>query len=252
MFSTFVKKFAAIALPMALLLTGTPSFASDTISAKEKALITTKFANVRTELKVTDVEKTDINGMYLVHFSKQGSVFYIPEGDYFFTGDLLQINQSRFVNVKETRLQEPRKKAIAAIDPNEMIIYPATGKKKASITVFTDVDCGYCRKLHNEMAQINGLGIEVKYIAYPRAGIDSPVYNKMVSAWCSTDKRDALNKLKSGQPVFTAPCEDNPIAKQYTLGGRLGVKGTPAIVLESGELLPGYLPADKLAEAIGL
>ena len=193
-----------------------------------------------------------MEGIYLVHFSGKGSVYYVPKGDYFFAGDLIQIKNTRFVNVKEMRLQEPRKAAIAAIDPSEMIVYPATGTKKASITVFTDVDCGYCRKLHKEMDQMNALGIEVRYLAYPRSGIDTPSYNKIVSAWCSDDKAAALTKLKNGQPVFTAACKDNPVAKQYRLGGSLGVTGTPAIILESGELLPGYLPADKLAAAIGL
>ncbi len=252
MFSRFMKKLTAIALPVTLLIASGQSVAFDKITAAEKESIANKFANVRSELEVSDVEKTDIEGMYLVHFSRQGSVYYVPKGDYFFTGDLLQINKTRFVNVKETRLQEPRKAAIAAIPASEMIIYPATGEKKASITVFTDVDCGYCRKLHKEMDQMNALGIEVRYLAYPRSGIDTPSYNKIVSAWCSDDKEAALTKLKNGQPVFTAACKDNPVAKQYTLGGRLGVTGTPAIILESGELLPGYLPADKLATAIGL
>jgi len=252
MFSKLIKKFTAFALPVSLLVVSAQSLAVDTITAAEKELIADKFANVRAELEVSDVEKTDIEGMYLVHFSRQGSVYYVPKGDYFFTGDLLQINKSRFVNVKETRLQEPRKAAIASIDPNDMIIYPATGVKKTSITVFTDVDCGYCRKLHSEMAQINALGIEVRYLAYPRSGIDTPSYNKIVSAWCDDDKATALTKLKNGQPVFNAACKDNPVAKQYALGGRLGVTGTPAIILESGELLPGYLPAKKLAAAIGL
>lgn len=252
MFSKFIKTLSVIALPATLLFASTQAMAFDTISADEKEIIANKFANVRSELEVSDVEKTDIEGMYLVHFSRQGSVYYVPKGDYFFTGDLLQINKTRFVNVKETRLQEPRKTAIAAIPSSEMIIYPATGTKKASITVFTDVDCGYCRKLHNEMAQINALGIEVRYLAYPRAGVGSPSYNKIVSAWCDDDKTAALTKLKNGQPVFTAACADNPVAKQYALGGSLGVTGTPAIILESGELLPGYLPAEKLATAIGL
>ncbi|MGB0835111.1 MAG: thioredoxin fold domain-containing protein [Psychrobium sp.] len=250
MFAKFIKKCALVALPASLLMTSISTFAE--ITQAEKSVIAKKFASVRPELVVSDVEKTDIDGMYLLNFSGKGTVYYVPKGDYFFTGDLLQIDGSRFVNVKEKRMEKPRKTAIAAIDESEMIIYPAKGKKKASITVFTDVDCGYCRKLHKEMAQINDLGIEVRYLAYPRAGINSPSYNKVVSAWCSDNKQDALTKLKNGQPVYTSACKDNPVAQHFILGNRLGVTGTPAIIMESGELLPGYLPADKLAEALGV
>lgn len=250
MFSKLLKKCAVVALPASLMLSSISAYAQ--ISQAEKDSIAKKFASVRPELVVSDVEETEIDGMYLLNFSGKGTVYYVPKGDYFFTGDLLQINGSRFVNVKEKRMEKPRKAAIAAIDKNEMIIYPATGKKKASITVFTDVDCGYCRKLHKEMAQINDLGIEVRYLAYPRAGINSPSYNKVVSAWCSDNKQDALTKLKNGQPVYTSACKDNPVAQHFILGNRLGVTGTPAIIMESGELLPGYLPAKDLAAALGI
>jgi thiol:disulfide interchange protein DsbC len=252
MLARFIKRCIAIVLPATLLLASAQSFAFNDVSSVEMERIAKKFAAARPELIVSGIEKTDIDGMFLLNFSGKGSVYYIPKGDYFFTGDLLQISNKRFINVKEKRLQAPRKAAIAALDTNDMIIYPATGKKKASITVFTDVDCGYCRKLHQEMAQINDLGIEVRYLAYPRAGINSPSYNKVVSAWCADDRRSALTKLKNGQPVFTAACKDNPVAKQFMLGSRLGVTVTPSIIMESGEMLPGYLPADKLAEALGL
>lgn len=249
MLTKFLK---GVAISATLLAASSQSFAFNEVTQAEKTRIAKKFASVRPELVVSDVHKTDIDGMYLLDFSGRGGVYYVPKGDYFFTGDLLQIEGNRFVNVKEKRLQGPRRDAIAAIDPSEMIIYPATGKKKTSITVFTDVDCGYCRKLHKEMAQINDLGIEVRYLAYPRAGINSPSYNKIVSAWCSDNKQDALTKLKNGQAVYASACKDNPVAKQFMLGSRLGVTGTPAIIMESGELLPGYLPADKLAEALGI
>jgi len=239
-------------LPATLLLASAQSFALSDITQAEKDRIAQKFASVRPELMVSDVEKTDIAGMYLLNFSGKGSVYYVPKGDYFFTGDLLQIAGNRFINIKEKRLEGPRKAALAQLDPKDMIIYPATGEKKASITVFTDVDCGYCRKLHKEITQINSLGIEVRYLAYPRAGINSPSYNKVVGAWCAEDKLDALTKLKMGVSSAYPVCKDNPVAKQFILGNRLGVTGTPAIILESGEMLPGYLPADQLAKTIGL
>jgi len=252
MFSKFIKRCTTIVLPALLVIVSTQSFAASDISSIEQAKIAKKFADVRPELVVSDIQKTDIDGIYLLNFSGKGSVYYVHKGDYFFTGNLLQIDNKKFVDVKDKLLEAPRKAALSKLDPNDMIIYPAKGEKKTSITVFTDVDCGFCRKLHNEIDQINELGIEVRYIAFPRAGIDSPVYNKMVSAWCSTNKQDALNKLKNDQPVFTAACENNPVAEQYLLGVRLGVTGTPAIITESGKLLPGYLPAKRLASTLGI
>jgi len=252
MFSKLIKRCTNIALSSLLVIVSTQSFANSDISSIEQAKIAKKFADVRPELVVSDIQKTDIDGVYLLNFSGKGSVYFVPKGDYFFTGDLLQIENKKFINAKDQLLEAPRKEALAKLDPNDMIIYPAKGEKKTSITVFTDVDCGYCRKLHSEIDQINALGIEVRYVAFPRAGINSPVYNKMVSAWCSTDKQDALNSLKNDQPVFTAACKDNPVAEQYQLGVRLGVTGTPAIITQSGKLLPGYLPAKQLALTLGI
>ncbi|MFT5670969.1 MAG: thiol:disulfide interchange protein DsbC, partial [Glaciecola sp.] len=115
-----------------------------------------------------------------------------------------------------------------------------------------DVDCGYCRKLHEEVPALNAKGIEVRYLAYPRAGIGSPSYNKIVSAWCAVDQQNALTKLKQLEPIPTNICAGNPVAAQFALGGKMGVRGTPALVLDSGRLLPGYMPADRLAAELGV
>ena len=117
--------------------------------------------------------------------------------------------------------------------------------------MFTDIDCGYCRKLHREIPQLNEMGIEVSYLAYPRAGIGSQSYSKYVSAWCAEDKLGALTLAKNGQEIPAKNC-DNPIAAQYELGQQMGISGTPAIVLEDGRLIPGYLNAQKLANALGV
>ncbi|NNC55525.1 MAG: DsbC family protein, partial [Pseudomonadales bacterium] len=120
------------------------------------------------------------------------------------------------------------------------------------IYVFTDVDCYYCQKLHREVGQLNDLGVEVRYLAYPRAGVNSPVHKKLASAWCAKDPRDALTKLKAGEDIPENECAKNPIASQFHLGNRLGVSGTPAIFSESGKQLGGYVPADGIAERLGL
>jgi thiol:disulfide interchange protein DsbC len=113
--------------------------------------------------------------------------------------------------------------------------------------VFTDTDCGYCQKLHSEVPELNRLGVEVRYVAFPRQGLQSPAYKELVSVWCAKDRQGAMNLAKTRQEVPAAEC-DNPVAKQYALGQMIGVSGTPAIVLANGKLIPGYQPAPQLAK----
>ena len=113
------------------------------------------------------------------------------------------------------------------------------------MTVFTDVDCGYCRKFHNEIDQYNNLGISIKYLAFPRAGIDSESYTKMVSAWCSDQADLSITLLKDNKSIPSNSCE-NSVAEQFELGRTLGITGTPALITQSGKLLPGYVPAQEL------
>ena len=109
-----------------------------------------------------------------------------------------------------------------------------------------------CQKLHKEVPALKDLGVEVRYLAYPRAGVGSPAFRKMASAWCADDAQDALTRLKLGKDIPDNVCDGNPVTDQYKLGGRLGVTGTPALITAEGELIPGYLPADKLAKRLGL
>ena len=120
---------------------------------------------------------------------------------------------------------------------------------KYTITAFTDVDCGYCRKLHSEMDKYNANGIRIRYMAYPRAGLNSESYNKMVSVWCADDRKAAMNIAKTGASIPPKTC-DNPIAEQYALGQAMRIQGTPALILDDGDVLPGYVPADKLVKLL--
>lgn len=243
---------------LALLFMSTASYAQDKVVSGEAVSpefierLTQRFLSVRPELKVASVEHTEVDGLYLVKFDGKGSVYVLGNGQYFFTGDLIHITDKEFVNVKEKVQRGPRKKLMASLSTDDMVVFSPKGETKKSIWVFTDVDCGYCRKLHREVGKLNALGIEVKYLAYPRAGIGSPSYDKIASAWCSKDPNKAIDTLKSGQSITINVCNDNPVAKHFRIGGQVGVTGTPAIVLDSGELMPGYLPAEKLAAKLGI
>lgn len=222
------------------------------VPAKIVKQISEKFQQARSDLHVIDVSATEVDGIYRVTFDGKGSVYATGSGDFFFASDLYQVQPSGIVNLTEQAGNGPRAAALAAVDRNDMIIFSPKGKVKASVVIFTDVDCGYCQKLHTEVPALNDMGIEVKYMAYPRAGVGSGTYEKMASAWCSSNPQQALTALKSRQEIPVNVCEGNPVADQYALGGRIGLSGTPAIIFESGQLIPGYMPAAKLGEALGL
>ncbi len=214
--------------------------------------IKAKFSAVRPDLKVDKVEKSEVDGIYLVSFDGKGSVYMAASGEHFFSGDMFAIKGNQIVNVTEEKSNGPRAELMASVKRDDMIIFSPKGEVKASVVVFTDVDCGYCRKLHQEVPKMNEMGIEVKYLAYPRAGIGSPSYDKVASAWCADDPNEALNKLKAGQTIPTNVCDSNPVANQFQLGLQAGLNGTPAIVLEGGRLIPGYMTADQLAQTLGI
>ena len=125
----------------------------------------------------------------------------------------------------------------------------APEEPKYELLVFTDIDCGYCRKLHNQMDGYNEQGIAINYMAFPRAGIGSDSYDKFVSVWCSADQREAMTLAKNGTDPLPQKCP-NPIADQYELGRELGVTGTPALVTNDGTLIPGYMPPAQLRQRL--
>ena len=211
-------------------------------------ILAQKLQQVRPGIPIETIMPIDIPGMYAIELTGGAILYGTADGQHFFSGDLFAV-QDDLLNLSELRRDQKRKQWMAQYSPDDMIVFPAVGAARGFIQVFTDVDCGYCRKLHAEMAQINELGIEVRYLAYPRSGVDSETYDKMVTAWCSKDRQVAITQLKAGDSLASKACE-NPVAEQFELGQQLGINGTPAIVLADGRLLPGYLPADRLAAAV--
>ncbi|RMF01643.1 MAG: DsbC family protein, partial [Alphaproteobacteria bacterium] len=167
-------------------------------SADPAALIRARLNAVRPGLEIYAVEPSPMPGMYAVDVA--GGVLYVSEDARFLLpGKLYGLTDTDLVDLDSERLAARRKALIDAVPLEDMIVFaPADGPTKAVINVFTDVDCGFCRKLHQEMPELNARGIEVRYLAYPRAGIGSPSYEKIVTAWCSDDRQAALTALKSG------------------------------------------------------
>ena len=171
-------------------------------------------------------------------------VYVTADGKYAFTGDLVELASNN--NLTEQHRRELRVKAISNFPESEMLIF---GPKdpKYTVTVFTDVDCPYCRKLHGQIAAYNRLGIRVRYVLYPRTGPNTESWTKAEQVWCSGDRNTALTRAKLGEALNTKPCADNPVARSYALGQEFALEGTPAIIMPSGEMLPGYVPPDVLA-----
>ena len=188
-----------------------------------------------------DVAPAELDGFYQVVMGL--NVYYFSaDGRYVLRGDLYDIEQDR--NVTKERRGQSRLDVLREVGEESMIVF-SPSPAKHTVTVFTDVDCAYCAQLHRQMADYNRLGIAVRYVAFPRAGIPSPSYDKTVSVWCSDDPHQAIGDAKFGRAVPDRTC-DNPVSAHYAAGQRIGVRGTPAIVLESGTLIGGFVPPDEL------
>lgn len=227
-------------------------YAEATAQEKPEAVIKRVLEASRSDVKVASVTASEIGGLYAVQIEKGPLLYATPDGRYFVVGDMFQVQAQGFVNLGEQRRNVERAKEIAAVKLNDMIIFKPKGATKAVVNVFTDVDCGYCQKLHKEVPQLNELGIEVRYLAYPRAGIGSEAYQKLVTAWCAKDRQGTLTRYKNRENVPINTCANNPVSAEFELGERIGVNGTPALVTAKGELIPGYMPAQDLAERLGV
>lgn len=234
-----------------LILFFIPSIIIAEVNTSKSKQILDKLLDIRPDFAFSVVSETEIDGVYKVDV-QNGPTLYISEnGKYFFVGDYYEVGDNGLINLGEQAKETQRVEAVSDLNLEEMIIF-GPENPKAHVYVFTDVDCYYCQKLHQEVPELTKLGIEVRYLAYPRAGVGSPVYQKMASAWCDENPNQSLTDLKAGKDISIAICEDNPVMAQYSLGNQLGVKGTPAIITADGKLLPGYMPAKKLAESLGL
>jgi thiol:disulfide interchange protein DsbC len=182
-------------------------------------------------------------GWYEAVFGTQ--VFYVSEdGRYVLAGNVIDLDT--LDNLTEQRKNGIRKEAVESIGEESMVVF-APDEPQHMVTVFTDTRCGYCRKLHQEVPVLNEQGVKVRYLAYP--AISPQSRPELVSVWCADDQQAAMDKAKAGESVPRRNCE-NPVDDQFRLGRELGVRGTPAILLENGELLPGYMPAQELVKRV--
>lgn len=197
------------------------------------------------QLKIQSVKATQLSTIYEVQLNTGEILYSDIAGDYLFAGDMYRTSASGLINVSSSARQSRVIERLAAVPESEMIIFEPE-EIKASITVFTDVDCTYCRKLHSEIEKILEYGIKVRYLAYPRGGESADAYEKMISVWCSDNREKSFEQAKNGQNIPGKKCS-TPILEHYALGNEFGVNGTPAIVFPDGQLIPGYIEASRLA-----
>lgn len=217
-----------------------------------KQVITDRLQASKPGIQVNNVEPSIIPGLYKTDIGGGPQVYATPDGKYFIVGEVYEVAPGKLVNLSERDRNVDRAKYIAAVDKKDSIVFAPSGAVKKVMYVFTDVDCGYCQLLHSKVPEYNQLGIEVRYLAYPRAGINSPSYNKIASAWCAADRNAALTKLKNREEIPENICPGNPVAAQYELGHKIGLNGTPALVFEDGELIGGYVEPERLKEMLSL
>ena len=199
------------------------------------------------EEKVISAVPTDMDGIYWVTAEGLPPFFADKAGKHIIQGQIIAVGQGAPVDISAALVATTAQDALKAVDKKDMVIYPAKGATKAIIYAFTDADCGYCRKLHSEIDDINARGVEVRYLAWPRSQESVP---KMEAIWCSEDRHAAMNQAKIGTNIQAPSCV-NPVQEHMALGTKLGVRGTPAIFTEAGQQIGGYLPAAQLAEAAG-
>jgi thiol:disulfide interchange protein DsbC len=203
-------------------------------------------------MPVEEVTATPMEGIYHVRLEGGESFYSNAQGSHFLLGDLYENGEAGLVNLTEQEHNQERADALAAVPESERVIYRGAAEPKATIVVFTDPSCPYCARLHDTIPELNEQGIAVHYMAFPRAGMNSAVATTLQQVWCSDNRSEAMNRAKEGQTISGAASCDNPVAGQYDLGRALGVQGTPAIILPDGQLVPGFVPPERLIAMLGL
>ncbi|HPF73839.1 MAG: DsbC family protein [Rhodanobacteraceae bacterium] len=216
------------------------AIAGDATSAKEEK-IRAAIQSLVPGATIDSIADAVIPGLVEVQVS--GQVAYVSEdGKYLFQGSIYDINGKK--DLTEASRAEVRQTALKDFGKDKRIIF-SPANPKHTVTVFTDIDCGYCRKLHDQIADYNAQGIAIEYMFFPRAGVGSASFDKAVDVWCAADRRDALTEAKAGGEPVKAECP-NPVEAEYALGQRIGVNGTPAIFTADGTQIGGYVPPEQM------
>jgi thiol:disulfide interchange protein DsbC len=199
------------------------------------------------EVEMKSIKPSPIDGLYEVRVGN--SLTYVTRDARFMVqGDIYDLDTEE--NLTEQRRADARMAAVDEVGETSMIVFEPDGPAEHTITVFTDIDCGYCRKLHREIDEFNEQGFRVRYMFFPRSGPNTESWFKADNVWCAEDRNEALTMAKRGEEVQSDSCGTTPVSQHYQLGVALGIRGTPAILTDNGVLVPGYLPAQELKDRL--
>ncbi len=231
---------------LALAASGLMSITASADEAAELQHVRETVSGMFSGIDQEDIFPSDVDGWYTIR--KGAIIAYISgDGRYLLQGDLIDLAEQ--VNLSEKDRNAARAKMMAAVSDEATIVFtPETVRH--SVSVFTDIDCTFCRRLHNQIEEYMDEGIEVRYFLYPRNGPTSPSWAKAEQVWCSDDRNQALTLAKLDKEFQTRDCDSSIVSTHYSMGQDVGLRGTPAIVLEDGTLFSGYLPPQQLTEAI--
>lgn len=219
-----------------------PVYAAGTPEARVRAVL----RELNPQIVVESIQPAPIPGFREVIAT--GQVVYISDdGKYLFQGGLMDVVKRK--DMAEAAMAKLRVDILKTLPVEDRIVFSPAGKPKHTVVVLTDIECGYCRKFHTDIAEYTKRGIEVEYLAFPRSGLASADYRNMVSVWCAPDRRKALTDAKDGRAVPSRTCK-TPVDMQYRAGQRMGLTGTPMILNANGELMGGYLPPDALLQRL--
>ena len=211
----------------------------------DQAQIEKAITGINQMIQIESVKPINDTPFFEVTLKTGERIYTDATGSHFVAGDLYQVGSGGVKNLTDIGRRADLQGLLGQLDESTLIVFPPNGEVKHRLLVFTDIDCGYCRRLHSEIEQLQENGVEVRYAAFPRAGVGSDSYNKYVSVYCAKDQNATMTLAKQGETPEVATC-DNPVADQYQLGQKLGITGTPTLIFENGEMQPGYVPWKEL------
>jgi len=236
-----IRVLQLLTIPV-LLFAAQPSFSANSNDLAVRERIAERLPGVEVE----NIQPSPIPGLYEVTVGPL-VVYTSADGRYLVRGEIHDLQTDE--NLTETRVAAARAQTLVTLDDDELIVFGKPDSKH-SVTVFTDISCGYCRVLHSKIEEYNKRGIQIRYAAFPRNGLASDSWQKMEDVWCSPDRKKALTMAKLDREFETKPCDSEHVTEQWQVGRLLGVRGTPAIFTDQGQLVPGYLPPDELAKRL--
>lgn len=219
------------------------------VAKADEAAIRAAILGINPQIEIVSVQAMADGVLYEVALTTGERLYSTASGRYFVAGDLYAVEPKGVRNLTDVAQRVDRLALLNGLNPQDLVIFSPKGAVAHQLTVFTDIDCGFCRKLHEEMDDLLDAGIEVRYVAFPRSGPNTPSFEKYVSVVCGSNPQELMTAAKAGATPPKATCA-NTVAAQFQMGQRLGVTGTPTLVFPDGQVVPGYLPSDELIKRL--